>query len=158
MRAEKIIQRMDKTQLQAEIEKQEKLLADAKENDDEAQMEKCHKQIKLLKVQMAHLEDKKSESYKTDNVMFGFYGTVKTNLELSDADAAKAYDEAGKTLSKLLGLSQEQTVKALDSKFGRHFADKVSDQKAGYEGIKPALAEFTKEQATKWFPKTSYQE
>lgn len=62
------------------------------------------------------------------NKGWGFYGTLKSNYQLKDSEAAKVFAHAEKQLSKLGKVSIEQARDFLDSKDGRHVADDLSFQ------------------------------
>jgi hypothetical protein len=105
------------------------------------------------------VDENRNEAIQTDNKTFGFYGTVKSNFSLSDSDAAKAFDETGKMLGRMLALDDDQAVKALDSTYGRHFADMLSnkaDDSEGLAAVKGALTKVNKQELTKAFPKEAW--
>ena len=58
---------------------------------------------------------------------FGFYGTLKKNLNLSDAVAAVAFNSAARFTAKRLKLKFDAARRFLDSNLGRHLADQCPD-------------------------------
>ena len=62
----------------------------------------------------------KIESRVTD---WGFYGTIRSNLNLSEDEAAELFDRAVRFTAKRLDMKLDAARRFLDSKLGRHLAD-----------------------------------
>ncbi len=67
-------------------------------------------------------------SFLTNNPTWGFYGTIKTNLRLTDFQAAESYAIAGKMIAEAYNAPEAAVVKLLDSSTGRHIADQIDDR------------------------------
>lgn len=74
-----------------------------------------------------------SSVIKTNNVLYGFYGTMATSIESTgfegdlDAYVDKLYTKAAKAIMKASGINDTSViVKFLDSRSGRHFADSIA--------------------------------
>ena len=98
--------------------------------------------------------------YKNEG--YGFYGTIYTDVEMSDGhefasgyDATKAHTDASKALANaMLDPTPVRVRNVLDSRFGRHFANELMrflPQKVTAAAMKKAL---TKALAVKWVAKT----
>ena len=60
---------------------------------------------------------------ETLNAEWGFYAILRSNLKLSDAETADAFDRAARFTAKRLGMNTDAARRFLDSKLGRHLAD-----------------------------------
>ena len=60
------------------------------------------------------------ESRVTD---WGFFGTVRSNLNLSEDEAAELFDRAARFTARSLKMEFPAARRFLDSKLGRHLAD-----------------------------------
>ena len=68
----------------------------------------------------------------TKNEAWGFYAATRSNLGLSDNEAAKLFDRAVRFTAKRLDMKLDAARRFLDSKLGRHLADQCDDA-AGVE-------------------------
>jgi hypothetical protein len=57
------------------------------------------------------------------NEEWGFFGVLRSNLKLSDAEAADAFDKAVRFTAKRLVMDLDAARRFLDSRLGRHLAD-----------------------------------
>jgi len=73
------------------------------------------------------------ERIQTQNKEYGFFGTFKTNNEVGDSEAEKAYAAAHTQAKKYLSLNDEEAREFLDSRHGRHYADQVDKDGSGTE-------------------------
>lgn len=74
----------------------------------------------------------------TQNKAWGFYGTLKSNYELSDADAEQVFSYMEDALVSRMGIEATKAGLFLDSKYGRHLADELSFSMDNAEGVKTA--------------------
>lgn len=63
----------------------------------------------------------------TNNRTWGFFGTIKNNMGISDHQAGEAYALAGHLIVTTFEVSRETAVAYLDSTSGRHLADQIDD-------------------------------
>lgn len=70
------------------------------------------------------MKDKDLHAAPTEDC-YGFYGTIQSNEELSEADAIKAWESAMETLT-LMGHKPMLARNFLRNRMGRHFADATS--------------------------------
>lgn len=64
--------------------------------------------------------------YKTQNEAWGFYGTAILSFGLSEKDVKSLYSFTAAHLSNVYDVNNP--VEFLDSRYGRHFCDRVHDQ------------------------------
>lgn len=63
----------------------------------------------------------------TQNKEWGFWGTAKSNLK-SKKEMPELWNEISELLQKNAALTPEQTRELLDSRWGRHFADRYCEE------------------------------
>lgn len=69
-------------------------------------------------------------TYITNNFNFGFYGTLKLGLPISDIEAEKFFTLAGKIIAEAHDATADEIVILLDSRTGRYIADEIADEVA----------------------------
>ena len=69
----------------------------------------------------------KTNCIATNNEAWGFYAATRSNLNLSDSEAAALFDRAVRFTAKTLDMKLDAARRFLDSKLGRHLADQCSD-------------------------------
>lgn len=87
-----------------------------------------------------------TEILKTQNKEWGFWGTGKYYLQ-HKSDIKKLWDETAKLIQEHSGLTPEETQKLMDSRWGRHIADRYMEEiRTNVETfIKAIERRFTKE-------------
>lgn len=68
-----------------------------------------------------------TEILKTQNKEWGFWGTGKYYLQ-HKSDIKKLWDETAKLIQEHSGLTPEETQKLMDSRWGRHTADRYMEE------------------------------
>ena len=71
---------------------------------------------------------------QTENREFGFFGTISHH-----ADPGRAWDIALAFIAGITGCSPDATRAFLDSRYGRHFADEVSNHLAASKALASAI-------------------
>lgn len=69
--------------------------------------------------------EKATTKIASRNETWGFYGTLRGNLKLSDAETAEVFDQAVRFTAKRMDMDLDAARRFLDSILGRHIADKV---------------------------------
>jgi hypothetical protein len=57
------------------------------------------------------------------NEEWGFFGTLRENLKLSEAETSDAFDRAVRFTAKRLNMDLDAARRFMDSRLGRHLAD-----------------------------------
>jgi len=75
---------------------------------------------------MKNKTTKKATPISARETTWGFHGTLQKNLNLSDAEAAAAFDSAARFTAQRLRIGRDAARRFLDSRLGRHLADQCS--------------------------------
>lgn len=74
------------------------------------------------------------------NESWGFFSTIRENLKLTQAQTEQAFDSAARFTAERLQMSPEAARRFLDSRYGRHLADKCADLASINEALDHAYA------------------
>ena len=76
-----------------------------------------------MTMQTSTTKNAASERIESKCQDWGFYGTIRSNLKLSEDEAAERFDRAVRYTAKRLDMKLDAARRFLDSKLGRHLGD-----------------------------------
>jgi len=74
------------------------------------------------------------------NEAWGFFSTIRENLKLTQSQTEQAFDSAARFTAERLQMSPDAARRFLDSRYGRHLADKCADLASINEALGHAYA------------------
>jgi len=92
----------------------------------------------------------KTSCPKSQNLEWGFFGTIKTNLEISAPSVEKLWGQMVEKIRQLYpSMTDAQIVEFLDSRVGRHLADSIHEK--SISAIAGRIDRLTRIEFDRWF-------